>query len=357
MKTAKKGEISWLGRHYEKVVVVFVVILVVCAGAFCGLQIDDINKRLDKAEWKKRPENINMAKQVNQEYFSAKVKDFTNKIESANVGARLFSSEKRVKAIGSAYPIPYQALKCTFTGAKQPPVADMPNLDLDKDGMPDVYEQEQGFDPLQATDAQQDADGDGFSNYEECKSNTDPMNAKSTPPPIAKMRLTRVIKNSFKLLFKSVTKLPSGELAFALNLRDESRTHFVSLGDKVEEFVVVDYRPEDEILVVQGPEEPIHLRKGKKMSEFEKEAVLINLFSRQKLKRRIGEEINLKNKTYLVEEIKRSGVKVSSGEDKTSVIPRLTLEERQGMIYGERSDFGRGDSSRSGSWNSEFQFR
>lgn len=55
--------------------------------------------------------------------------------------------------------------------------------DDDNDGMPDSYELENGFKPLNAKDANKDADGDGYSNLEEYLAGSDPNDPKSKPLP------------------------------------------------------------------------------------------------------------------------------------------------------------------------------
>ncbi|PID43373.1 MAG: hypothetical protein CSA52_02395 [Gammaproteobacteria bacterium] len=58
-------------------------------------------------------------------------------------------------------------------------------VDSDEDGMPDVYENQHGLDPLDPDDAQQDADGDGLSNLEEYQAGTDPTVADTQRPVIS----------------------------------------------------------------------------------------------------------------------------------------------------------------------------
>ena len=55
--------------------------------------------------------------------------------------------------------------------------------DDDDDGMPDSYELENDLSPLNATDADKDADGDGFTNLEEYLAGSDPNDQASIPRP------------------------------------------------------------------------------------------------------------------------------------------------------------------------------
>ncbi len=60
----------------------------------------------------------------------------------------------------------------------------IPNLldpDDDNDGMPDDYEEEQGFDTLDASDAEEDADSDGYTNLEEYLAGTNPYDDSDVP--------------------------------------------------------------------------------------------------------------------------------------------------------------------------------
>jgi hypothetical protein len=51
--------------------------------------------------------------------------------------------------------------------------------DTDRDGLPDVWETQFGFDPANAADRNLDFDGDGLSNWQEYTAGTDPTNSAS----------------------------------------------------------------------------------------------------------------------------------------------------------------------------------
>ncbi len=60
-------------------------------------------------------------------------------------------------------------------------IGDSADPDDDNDGMPDYWEEKYGLNKIDPTDANKDADGDGFSNLEEHEAETDPTNVNDYP--------------------------------------------------------------------------------------------------------------------------------------------------------------------------------
>ena len=75
-------------------------------------------------------------------------------------------------------------------------IPDHEDLDDDNDGMSDDYEMSNGFDLLDASDADEDADGDGYTNLEEYQSGTDPKDASSNSFSLKIVGQTKYCLNS-----------------------------------------------------------------------------------------------------------------------------------------------------------------
>jgi len=71
----------------------------------------------------------------------------------------------------------------TFVDADNDGISVYMDTDDDGDGMSDEFEINNGFDPLLAADAFLDADGDGFSNFDEFIAGTGPRDSGSVPAP------------------------------------------------------------------------------------------------------------------------------------------------------------------------------
>jgi hypothetical protein len=95
----------------------------------------------------------------------------------------------------------------------------------------------------------EDPDGDGFSNLVEYDTGTDPRNAQSHAPFIERLRLKEFEAKPFRYRFQSYNEL-EGKLVFQINLLDARvrPSRLVRLGEKLDDFVVKDFRKKSETI-------------------------------------------------------------------------------------------------------------
>jgi len=353
----KKRESVWLVRHYEKAVLPVAVLLLAGSLVAGVLLTGTLQERVRAEAWNRLPTELKQAQLKDQAQVMIVLRDLEAAAGVPENGRFLLSSELRVAAAGSAYPIPIRAEKCPFTDTLQPPLLADDELDSDGDGMPDVWEEKHGFNPFDASDAAQDADGDGFTNLEEYIAGTDPRDPNCFPPMVVKLRMERLINTPFKFLFKSVSEFTAGVKTFALNLREGGKTYFVELGQEVMDrdpmtgeetstgVVIKDYEhfqsddpavPVREILTLRQGGRDIPLERGKVVQDFEVRAEMINTLDQSRLSVRIGDSLELKDERYLVMGITAEGVTLkseTSGDE--FVIPRMARAERRRTDFPE----------------------
>ena len=239
-------------------------------------------------------------------------------VQAAEAGLGLLVSELRVAAVGSAYPIPYEAEICPYSGVPQPA---MNQLDRDGDGMTDDWELKYGFDKYNAADALKDSDGDGFTNLEEFRAAGDPLDPGSHPPYATKLRFVRRINVPFPIMFQGVNELPDNRFVLQINTPADGNTYFKSLGDDLGEGLREEIAPEikeslkgivlQEFIPGNGLENPprlvvqrggalVELTKGKTAIDPESQAELINVLDHSRQIVTMGALLSLRNDEYTV---------------------------------------------------------
>ncbi len=213
----------------------------------------------------------------------------------------LFSSKLRVMAIGSAYPIPYEAEVCPFSNVPQPKLN---QLDWDADGITDDWELKFGLNKCDAADALTDLDEDGFSNLEEFLASTDPKDSAKHPPYVSKFRFVEKKKIPFPFVFQGIIKLSDGSTVFQLNHPADGKTHFVSLGDALEDVVIKQFIPKSEggaarLFVMRGRSE-VELIRGVISDDPKSEVELINILDRSSIVATMGALLYLGGDQYAV---------------------------------------------------------
>jgi hypothetical protein len=212
---------------------------------------------------------------------------------------RLMVPELRVHCTGCLRPIPYAATVCSFCKAEQlPDVAPDPFKDWLK---------KNNLNTLDAEIGNADADNDGFTNREEFEFQTNPNQATNHPPALAKVYVQGIQPISFRLIFKSVSKMPEGKNLFQINLRSNDKTWWKSIGEEVEGFKLIAYdekSPEGQVLTIQRGDKKIPLIKGR---EVPRDEYLITLNSKLDGVTlppvRVDEEFTVKGVQYKVKKV------------------------------------------------------
>jgi hypothetical protein len=151
-----------------------------------------------------------------------------------------FVPEVRVWCVKCRKPIPAEAEACPLCGEKQPAkrtdVVDA-GIDSDGDGLPDLWEREHGFNPLDPEDASLDFDGDTFSNAEEYAAKTDPKDGNSHPDFMEYLRTASIEAARLPLVFRATSNMGGGNFKCQFNYFDKElktqKTLFVKVGDAI----------------------------------------------------------------------------------------------------------------------------
>jgi hypothetical protein len=232
-----------------------------------------------------------------------------------HVSIGLFVSELRVVALGSAYPISYDAITCPFTGATQPSI-DL--HDRDADGISDSWEQKYGLDPYLARDALADSDEDGFSNLDEFVGQTHPFIQGSHPPYALKYRFYRMIETPFPFIFQGVSQPIKGCMVFQLNGVIDGRTYFGELNEMIEGIVIQGFIPRsntnDYTLIVRRGDLEMKLPRGKKIIDPESRVEVINLLDHTTEVATMGALLSLRSDVYTVVGVSRERIEIRQHE-------------------------------------------
>ena len=238
---------SSLGRHYDKLVAL-VCVLLLGGAAFLFISsrgsADAERRDCQRAISALEPEVAVMdtAETV------ARLGVFSNALASVTSPFQMrvskeqkfgfFTPETRAWCVVCRSPIPLKDMKCPFCGGEQPSkkeIAEDPRLDSDRDGLPDVWENKYGLNPLDPSDADRDADGDGFSNKEEFVASTDPVDPKSHPDKLNYLRVVSIDVTKLPVTFISTMTLPGNAYKCTFDYYDRELKHkqtiIIKVGD------------------------------------------------------------------------------------------------------------------------------
>lgn len=333
--TARRPGGSWISQNYDKLALVVVLAALLASALMLVTRIGGNRRTFDQQTWQQATVAGRKAEPVDVASFSNIMARLAKPFQVAPQNRRMLVGELRVASIPDGAPIAYNATEDPFSKKPQPAIDYDP--DSDGDGISDKSETALGLNPSDPADAQADLDGDGYTNAEEHSSGSDIRDAKSFPPPPAKLRLARTIVNPFKLRFLGISRLTDGD-RYQLNLRTLERTYFPRMGDEVEGYKLVSYdeqSPEGPTLVLQKGGQAIRLVQGRVINQEARMALLVFLLDGARWRVQIGDQVKLKDRTYKVVDIKDDRVVIrDEQEGKNTTVGRLSDEEAQRLQGG-----------------------
>ena len=320
---------SWIQQNYDKLALVISLVLLLGSALLLVLRIGEHRREFDARMVREAGQVGTPAQAIDLAPVSNLFARMNEPFQVPQESKRMLVGELRVASIPTGAPIPFEAKVDPFTGTEQPAVDFDP--DSDGDGIPDSIETKWSLNPFDPSDALADADGDGYSNIEEFQAASDPVDAKSFPPPYAKLRLVRTQTNPFRFIFAGI----SGE-NFQINTRAGDRTFFKRVGDDVEGYQVESFRadaPGGPTLVLKRGTETYRLVQGRQINEEARTAFLVFLVDGSRYRVRVKDTIRLRDTEYNVVDIREDRIVIRDAKDgKVSTVGLLTPEERNRLM-------------------------
>ena len=213
--------------HYDWLAAVVGLAALVAGGLFFALTLKEDAEEIaaeKAAEIERLKPQETGVKEIDMAAYRSATRLTTSPVKIAEVPEKLanfLASERRVfckkckKAIsGDVKAVP----KCPHCGEEQEEAAAIV-LDADEDGIADEWEKKFGLNPNDASDAEKDKDGDGFTNLEEyqAKDNpkykrwTDPTDPKDHPDYLDSLFCRMPLKETYlPFAFTKATQIPGG---------------------------------------------------------------------------------------------------------------------------------------------------
>lgn len=212
-----------LGRHYDKLLAV--VVLLALLGSLIYLSVTGVRRRRIERDYLTELRGLVPAHPVASELDTAPFEEMSAQARQpyqmtvlSNQVATFFIPESRVWCIDCRRPIPFDSEKCVFCGATQPDGRPPADLDSNRDGIPDAWYRQYGMDPYDSTIADQDWDGDGFTNRQEYEAGTSPIDPEDHPPVDVLLRVKSIEGRSVTLQFRGHQVMPDGSVRCQFNL-------------------------------------------------------------------------------------------------------------------------------------------
>lgn len=257
---ARKQNANFLKQHYDKILVVASLLLLVgsLVALISGTSDANARRRAFQDDLKRmRPDNPR-AEKISDFAFSAANEMLEVPYQMPTGGTFLVAAE-RVYCVQCRRPIRLDADSCPYCRAEQPTGEVSEDWDSDGDGIPDAVETALGLNPRDPTDAEGDMDADGFTNLEEYQAKTDPVEAASHPPKFDFLRVSGIEVRKFPFVLKSHTE-SNNKVRFQFNRGNQS--YMLLKGQTLGKtgYVLSDFSVKEEEVKVKGLSKPRKMR-------------------------------------------------------------------------------------------------
>lgn len=249
---------------------------------------------------------------------------------------KLFSSEPRVRALGSNLPIPLDATICPYAGIPQPLDS---RLDRDADGLADDWERRFGLSDFDASDADIDTDVDGFTGREEFMFQSDPRNPSSTPPLPLKLRLGVLQQLPMDFVFSGEIHLKDGSIVVQMNQLSTGYTHFMQVGECFEGLFIEKFKINEhgfiDHICAEYRGNTVLLLKGVVGVQPQIHGQLINLLDQSSQMVTMGTLLSLNDDIYTVCSLCEKSATIRAESDgKLYSVPPISAQEKQMFSAG-----------------------
>ena len=220
-----------LGQYDKLVAVAGIVFLGVAAFLFVGgrATTESETKTFRGKIKRLTPENPEVADISTQvASYAVPISRIAKPLQIANDRTKkvgFFVPEMRIWCVRNdcRFPLTPDSKKCPICGTEQnaKPVETI-NADSDGDGMPDDWERKHDLNPQDPADAELDSDEDGFTNLQEYKDGTNPLDAKSHKDFAMLLRVVKVEATVLPLKFTGASRMPNGKYKCQFNYTYEN---------------------------------------------------------------------------------------------------------------------------------------